>query len=456
MKRENHNMKVEQEPAEGQQPLGQMMQEINLLKLEGSVFCFDPKQAKHRTQKLTLQDAAQRPIVIEVNPLFGQPSHLAYRVLQIFLCKLSKQPYPFSGEVPFTWRGVAGDLNRSWGGKTQRELINVLGQLQTTRITCSLIDKKGNGEIIQFVIVPSVRSTVRHGSLEYGVLTLETQLVRSINARHIAYFNLARLSHLDVIGMVMYKRLFFHFSNIYNPQRGTKRSHLCYHKDYEAICREWLGGLKPQKHRSQIMRDQLGRHLDAVIRSGLIRKCDITKRADGSGFKLTFYPGPGFFEDYEAYYVRRDRPERTAADQVLDEIREPMQVVAYFHELLGHKDTTFQEKEVEYARVLLRDHSLQEVRDLTAYAVEQARSTGFDARWFNAVSKYRGGWQQDQARRRAYEERQVEIAACPHCNEKGMVPMKARTGSTTMVACPHDGDLLTAYEKREELRRLPS
>jgi hypothetical protein len=53
-----------------------LVEEINILKLEGSLFCFDPKEARRRNGKLTLADVRKEPVTIEVNPNYGQPSVL--------------------------------------------------------------------------------------------------------------------------------------------------------------------------------------------------------------------------------------------------------------------------------------------------------------------------------------------------------------------------------------------
>ena len=45
-----------------------LKQEINILKLEGSLFCFDPKEAKRRRGKLTLSDARKLPVTVDINP----------------------------------------------------------------------------------------------------------------------------------------------------------------------------------------------------------------------------------------------------------------------------------------------------------------------------------------------------------------------------------------------------
>lgn len=40
----------------------------------------------------------------------------------------------------------------------------------------------------------------------------------SLNKRHVAFFNLHRLSMLEPIGLVLYKRFFYHLSNINDGQ----------------------------------------------------------------------------------------------------------------------------------------------------------------------------------------------------------------------------------------------
>jgi hypothetical protein len=49
-------------------PEGRLKQEINILRLEGSLFCFDPKQAKQRNGKVTLADARKKPVTVEIHP----------------------------------------------------------------------------------------------------------------------------------------------------------------------------------------------------------------------------------------------------------------------------------------------------------------------------------------------------------------------------------------------------
>ena len=67
-----------------------LVEEINILKLEGSLFCFDPKEAKRRRGKLTLADVRKEPVTVHIHPDFGQPSVLAYKVLQAIFLKVAE------------------------------------------------------------------------------------------------------------------------------------------------------------------------------------------------------------------------------------------------------------------------------------------------------------------------------------------------------------------------------
>ena len=64
----------------------------------------------------------------------------------------------------------------------------------------------------------------------------------------------------------------------------------------------------------------------------------------GQGLKCYFSPGDGFFEDYDEFYVAPlNASRRQAVRDTLDP--QPLQFVAYFHQLLGHKQDTFADKE---------------------------------------------------------------------------------------------------------------
>lgn len=437
------------------QGIDRLAEEINILRLEGSVFCFDRREAKKRKGPITINEIKKQPVTIQPHPDYGQPSVLAYRVLQAVFLKMTMEGYPYPDTVSFSQRELARLADRTWGGRTSKQLFEAVMQLRATLVHCALYDKElDTWQVANISIFVRSLFSGKGNTINACVVQIDPAIAKSLNRRHVAFFNLQRLNTLDVIGMVLYKRLFFHLSNIYRP-RKTQKEELVFCKDYEDICREWLGGLKPHRHKSLILRDQLGPHLEALKRTGLIRRCDIEKKADGSGFKLSFFPARGFFDDHEAYYLERQQP-RFRFKQTTDllDIQRPIEVVAYFHELMGHSQITFDEKEVAYATQLLKAHSVAEVRDLVAYAVEGARETNFKMQFFGAVSQYRERWQNDRARRAARERAQEAIKACSYCNEQGMMAVKNRTGAFAVCLCPHDIGKITALEERQQLRRV--
>src|SRR5215216_3945465 len=66
--------------------LERLREEITVLRIEGTLFCFDTKEAKRRTGIITnmLKDAEgnERPVSVEIHPTYGQPSILAYKIVQ--------------------------------------------------------------------------------------------------------------------------------------------------------------------------------------------------------------------------------------------------------------------------------------------------------------------------------------------------------------------------------------
>ena len=160
---------------------------------------------------------------------------------------------------------------------------------------------------LTFTFLVTILSSSKEKSITECVVQVHDAIVASLNRNHAIWLNYDRLRTLDTIGMVFYKRLFFHFSNTYRV--NTTRSTFKIEKDYEDICREWLGGLKPEKYKSRIEK-QLGKYLESVKATSLISRYEIATRVRGNGFKIVFYPGEGFYQDYTDFYLKQ--PKRTA------------------------------------------------------------------------------------------------------------------------------------------------
>ncbi len=389
-----------------------LFEETNVLRLEGLLFCFDPREARRRTGKLSVEDGEGRRVEIELHPSYGQPSVLAYRVLQAIFKKLSDQGLPASGKVSFSQRELARLVGRAgFGGHQSQQLFHALMQLHRTGISAELLDKETKEWArADFLLVTSLltsgRGTVNR-QLSECVVQLEPKIVESLRKRHWACFNWTRMQQLEPIGMAIYKRLHRHFSNLYET-KATARG-LRFEKDYEDLLGEWLGGLKPEGYVSRIEK-QLGPHLDAITETGLLSKWAVAKRADGRGFKLTFWPGKGFFEDYEGFYRNAGIAPRATASADVRAIQQPHEIVAHFHERRGHSADMYDAKEVAFASQLLDRYGLDEVRSLIDWSIAKAEETRFEMRYLMAIRQYVPLWQRTLAMRRQREEQEGHSA----------------------------------------------
>jgi hypothetical protein len=407
--------------------LERLREEITVLRIEGTLFCFDPKEAKRRdgiiTNMLRDADGNERPVSIDIHPRWGQPSVLAYKIVQAIFLKMTEAGEPYPNAVAFTQRELARLVGRkTWGGADSRQIYNAMMQLQSTRITCSIHNKEAKEHFeVNFNFLATTLFSSRDKSINECVVQVHDAIVASLNRNHAIWLNYDRLRTLDTIGMVFYKRLFFHLSNTYRTT--TSRSTFKFEKDYEDICGEWLGGLKPEKYKSRIEK-QLGKYIESVQETSLIRRFEIVARIRGSGFKLVFYPGQGFYDDYQEFYLRSPKravklPERTPGNP------HPLQLVGYFHELLGHSHKSFSDKECSQAAELLKVYSDEEVRALIKHAVAQGKKANVPMQFFGWVLPYQESWAATRKR-----------ATCAICNGVGMIAVSDEQG-TRMRACTH-------------------
>lgn len=438
-----------------------LTQEINLLKLEGHLFCFDPREARRRRGSITLADARKQPVTIKVDSDYGQPSVLAYKILQAIFLKLDEQGCTvvdggqclYNAEVAFTQRELSRMVGRVWSGKKgTEELFRAIMQLRRTSVIASLYDKTSDQwQVSDFDVLISSYFSGKGNTLSSCSVQLHPVIMASLNKNYVAFFNHQRLQKLEPIGLVLYKQVFFNLSKQMHGKKG--RPNLSYHKDYENICSQCLGGLKPQRYRADIVK-QLGPHLDALISTGLISRYAISKNAGETGFNITFFAGQAFFEDYEAYYVKRPKPRAVAQVADTSEIA-ALRLVAQFHRALGRTHVRFDDHETEYAKQLLAKHSEADLRDLIAYALGEAEKTKFEMRLFNGLKVYAEAWASNQARRAERARRQAAVKACPLCNEAGMLELK-RQGTSEYLAhpCPHHVEHVVKIEERLNAHRI--
>jgi hypothetical protein len=131
----------------------------------------------------------------------------------------------------------------------------------------------------------------------------------------------------------------------------------------------------------------------------VIRKWTIGKKATGHGLKLTFWPGAGFFEDYDRFY--RDGQPKLRFGRATDHraIQQPHELAAYSHDRRGHATARLHTREVTFASNLLDRYAYDEARNLIDYCLRRAQQTKFEMRYLTAIKQYVPDWQRENSRR---------------------------------------------------------
>ena len=237
--------------------LERFVEEVNILELEGYYFAPSRKAALPRKGPKSLKELYGQPVTISLSE-YGQPSELAYKVLQATFRKLTEQGPETDGVVLFSRRELAGLVGKqSFGGTQSDQIFNALMQLRRTSISCAIHFKERIGDkwekkarMVNFSIFPTVAfEGAPRGRFARCAVQIDDKILRNLKNRHISYFNWERMQGLDMAGMMLYKRLFRHLANIY--REGTNKAELKFEKDYEQVCLTWLG-LKPMRYYAEI------------------------------------------------------------------------------------------------------------------------------------------------------------------------------------------------------------
>jgi hypothetical protein len=396
-----------------------LLQELQVTRLEGRYFCFDKHEAKRRTGVYEYRDG-NRSVVIDVHPRSGHPSILAYKILQVLFRKLTHEGKPYPDSIALSHRELVKLVGRVYGGRDSKDIYQAIRQLRDTRVELVLHDPENPKEFRKFdfnLLISS--SLVGSGEvtqpthIRSAVLTLHPVIMDSIRAGHLVIFNWARLANLEPIAATLYKRVYLNFITLY--ENKYDRRGLRFEKDYETLCGEWLGGLKPERYKSRILQ-QLGRYLDELREIGLISSCVVEKKKNGEGFKLAFRPNEGFFFDYDNFFKGHGRARvlqfQQASDRAL--LTAPVAIVTYFYQKLHGveklEDPIFSEKDVQFAGRLMEQLGEARLRDLIDYAIEEAPKTHFEMKTLRAVEHYLPSWQIQREQRtqkiRAQEDRE--------------------------------------------------
>ncbi len=390
-------------------PVEKLYFENTLLRVAGVLFCHDAKRASARTGAIDVHaDIAGKRIAVRPDPEFGQPGPLAHKIFVALLKKHSDYGRPIRNEISFSRRELMRLVGRKdWGGRDSQQLHRALNEIHHTFVTSSFKVDSGAGNKWaehSFAIFPEIyveRAERATDPIEKCTVTLAGPIVASLENDHFTCLNHALMQELGTIGQALYMRLFFHFANLYD---GHHQDRLAFPKRYDAICREWLGGLKVVAHKSQIERDQLGPHLHDLVRHGFLASYAITPAKSGAGTILTFRPGPGFFADYARFYRRG--AQGAIQFQFHDdrrEVAEPLKAAYLFVEKrTGHPLTAIpyvSSKEVETARQILGAINFDDIGDFIAFGLAEAARTRFDVQSLGGLRQYLPGYIQAKQRR---------------------------------------------------------
>jgi hypothetical protein len=380
----------------------ELLIEWNLLRILGIYFCLDRKKAATLVteQKFfdtisDLREIAKRPVTIAPNAKYGYPSLGALRVFFALLRKYLESGYPIPSEVQFSQRELHRLIGSRSGGFQGKQLALYLLQLRST-IVESRRYKKVTGEwsFRAFTILSDVYLSGKKNSLDYCYVKIDQDLLESINEFYGLRVLYRRLDPLSPTEKILYINLFNALSIVFRKIR--KRDGLFYNKDYASVLSAWLPHFKPLQYLSFIKKDQLGPHLDSLVKNRLLVRWNIQKNKHNSGFTLYFYPGEAFFDDYE--YINRTRSGqlRLVADHG-DKKKglhdDQKALLTYYFSKLHHADVdavpdVFTDNNRKFSEKVLATLTLEEAKDFVNYALDEAPKTDYHPILFKGIEQY--------------------------------------------------------------------
>ena len=398
--------------------------ESTLLRVFGVLFCHDPKRARSRTGKIEInRGVAEKGIAVRFDPEYAQPGPFAHKVAMAVFRKQSGFGRPAQKAISFSQRELIRMTGRkNWGGRQSEELALALKQIRYSHVLAHFKkdDRFVEHDFSIFNEVLIERRASHTDPIIACTIVIADPIIQSLNDKHFTCLNHALMQEFSTIGAAFYIRLFYHFATHYD---GHHLDRIVFKKRYDDICTEWLGGITVLKHRSKILGEQLGTHLDQLVSLGFLRSYALTPAEGRDGFVLTFRPGDRFKQDYQIFYTRRSPGEaRFTFHDENRSIGDPHRVAYLFMEKRsGHKpDATayVSSKDVETAKGLLAHLSLAQIPDFLDYALAEAGKTRFDLQTLGGVRQYLNGYQQTRERRnsdkvaaaaRQSQERQTQL-----------------------------------------------
>jgi hypothetical protein len=389
--------------------------ENTLLRVFGILFCHDPKRARQRTGTIAInRGVKEKAVTVRVDPEYAQPGPFAHKVAMAVIRKQSSYGRPARKQISFTQRELMRLSGRkSWGGRQSEELALALKQIRYTHVIAHFRvgEQFAEHDFSIFNEVMLERRASHTDPIVACTIVLADPIIQSLNDKHFTCLNHVLMQQLGTIGQALYVRLFFHFATMYD---GHHRDRVMFRKRYDDICAEWLGGLTVLKHRSKILGEQLGTHLDQLAALDFLGSYALTPAENREGFVLTFRPGPAFFADYQRFYANRfpGQVEFKFHDEH-QSVGEPHQVAYLFTEKrTGQKRDGIpyvSTKDVDTAKELLARVPMVEIPAFLDYALAEAQKTRFDVQTLGGIKQYVDGYlRRRQAQAAAGAARQAE------------------------------------------------
>jgi hypothetical protein len=381
--------------------------ESTLLRVFGVLFCHDPRRARSRTGKIEInRGVAEKGIEVRFDPEYAQPGPFAHKVAMAVIRKQSNFGRPAQKAISFSRRELIRMTGRkNWGGRQSEELALALKQIRYSHVLAHFKkeDRFVEHDFSIFNEVLIERRASHTDPIVACTIVMADPIIQSLNEKHFTCLNHALMQELGTIGAALYMRLFYHFATSYD---GHHLERTVFKKRYDDICSEWLGGITVLQHRSKILGEQLGTHLDQLVSMGFLRSYALTPAEGREGFVLTFRPGNRFKADYQTFYTRRSAGEvRFTFHDEVRAIGEPHRVAYLFMEkLTGRKpDPTayVSSKDVQTAKELLARVSVEQMPNFLDYALAEAGKTRFNLQTLGGVRQYLNGYLQTRDRRAA-------------------------------------------------------
>lgn len=400
--------------------------ENTLLRVFGVLFCHDPKRARQRTGTIAInRGVKEKNVAVRLDAEYGQPGPFAHKVAMAILRKQSSFGRPAQQQISFSQRELVRLTGRSsWGGRQSEELALALKQIRYTHVLAhfKMGERFVEHDFSIFNEVLLERRASHRDPIVACTIVLADPIIKSLNDRHFTCLNHALMQQFGTISQAIYMRLFFHFASHFD---GHHRDRLVFKKRYDDMCAEWLGGLTVLKHKSKIAGEQLGTHLDQLVKTGFLASYGIAPAERRDGFVLSFRPGAAFFSDYQRFYANRAQGEiQFRFHEESQTIGEPHKVAYLFAEKrTGRKRDSVpyvSSKDVATAKELLIHVPLAGMSDFLDYALAEAAKTRFDLQTLGGVKQYLTSYL-DCRQRRAAEASAAVKRAAEDCEAKARV-----------------------------------